>query len=260
MNIASEFRSPELTWGHSGTPVIVDNRLILQPGGKDASIVAFHVETGDLIWKTPGNAPAYSSLLLKTVGQSQQVIGYDAKSLGGWDVETGRRLWTVVPPEEGDFNVPTAVSLGDRLLVSSENNGTRVYHFNADGILHSEPDMINEDLTPDSHTPIVSNGRVYGIWSELYGLDPELNLKTVSTLSDEAFVNYGCLMATDSRLLALTDEGELLLMATNRALPEILARLKLSQERTQTLSHPALAGDSLYVRIGRTLAALKLGE
>ncbi len=257
-NIAREFESPKLIWGHSGSPIIVDEKLILQPGGKDASIVALNFETGDIIWKTTGTDPAYSSLLLKTAGDSQQVIGYDAESLGGWDVETGRRLWTLIPPQDGDFNVPTAVSLGDRLLVSSENNGTRVYHFDADGTLYPDPDMTNEDLKPDTHTPVVSNGRVFGVWGELYGLDPEQRLKTVTSLRDGAFSDYCCLIASDDRLLALSDEGELLLIATDQATPVISGRLKLHQKRLQFLSHPAVAGDSIYVRIGKTLARLKL--
>ena len=260
LNVAREFGSPKMIWGHSGTPVVVGNKLILQPGGKEASIVALDTETGDVIWKSPGIDPSYSSLLLKTVGKSHQVIGHDAKSLGGWDVETGRRLWTIVPPQQGDFNVPTAVSLGDRLLVSSENNGTRVYHFNADGTLHPEPDMTNMDLRPDSHTPVVSNGRVYGIWRELYGLDPKKNLATATYITDDAFDNYGCLIASDSRLLAISDEGELLLIATDQATPEITSRLKLQHERTQVFSHPAVAGETIYVRLGTTLAALKLED
>ena len=258
VNIARKFDSPKLIWGHSGTPVIVDQKLILQPGGKDASIVALDLETGDVIWSTAGTDPAYSSLLLKSVGNSQQVVGYDARSLGGWDVETGKRLWTLIPPKSGDLNVPTAVSIGDRLLVSSENNGTRVYHFNADGTLFPEPDMTNEDLKPDSHTPVISNGRAFGIWSDFYGLDPEQSLKTVVALQDDAFSDYCCLIASDTGLLALSHNGELLLIATDDVTPAIKGRLKLHQDRTQLYSHPAVAGDSIYLRIGKTLARLKL--
>ena len=258
VNIARKFDSPKLIWGHSGTPVIVDQKLILQPGGKDASIVALDLETGDVIWSTAGTDPAYSSLLLKSVGNSQQVVGYDARSLGGWDVETGKRLWTLIPPKSGDLNVPTAVSIGDRLLVSSENNGTRVYHFNADGTLFPEPDMTNEDLKPDSHTPVISNGRAFGIWSDFYGLDPEQSLKTVVALQDDAFSDYCCLIASDTGLLALSHNGELLLIATDDVTPAIKGRLKLHQDRTQLYSHPAVAGDSIYLRIGKTLSRLKL--
>ncbi len=259
-NLAMEFGAPELIWGHSGSPLITGDSLILQPGGKDASIVALDFESGDVIWKTSGIEPGYSSLLLKTVGDSRQLIGYDAKSLGGWDVKTGQRLWTVVPPETGDFNVPTPVSLGDRLMVSSENNGTRIYHFNSDGTLHPDPDLTNEDLKPDSHTPVVSNSRVFGISGELLGLAPEQSLKAVTTLSDDAFTNYGSLIASDTRLLALSDEGELLLISTAEVEPTIMGRLQLQNDRTQVLSHPAIAGNSIFVRIGKTLNRMKLGE
>ena len=35
-NLAEEYQTPPLTWGHSGSPLIVKNRLIVQPGGKKA--------------------------------------------------------------------------------------------------------------------------------------------------------------------------------------------------------------------------------
>ncbi len=259
LNIAEEFGSPKMIWGHSGSPLIADDKIILQPGGRKASLVALECETGDVVWITPGIEPSYSSFLTKQVGGQTQVIGYDAKSLGGWDVETGRRLWSVIPPVPGDFNVPTVVALDERLVVSSENNGTRIYHFNHDGTLHPEPDFVNNDLRPDSHTPVVSGSRLFGIWSELYGLDPQRNLATVNTLSDDAFAGYGSLIASDSRLLALTSEGELLLIDTSSPNPMILSRLDLTNERKQVLSHPAVAGDSLYLRLGTSLCRLKLG-
>ncbi len=257
-DVAKEFGSPKMIWGHSGSPLIVDGKIILQPGGTEASLVALDCETGDVEWKTAGVEPSYSSFVAKTVGEQQQVIGYDARSLGGWDVSTGRRLWSLIPPEPGDFNVPTVLSLDDRLVVSSENNGTRIYHFSRDGKLHPEPDFVNTDLQPDSHTPVISGGRVFGISGDLYGLDPQRKLATVSTLSEDAFAGYGSLIATDLRMLALTSEGELLLIDTASPETAILSRLLLREDRSQILSHPAIAGDSLYVRLGTSLCRLKL--
>ena len=158
LNVAEEFGSPKMIWGHAGSPLIVGDTIILQPGGSEASLVALDCETGHVVWKTPGLEASYSSFVAKTVGEQTQVIGYDAKSLGGWDAETGRRLWSLIPREPGDFNVPTVVSFEDRLVVVSENNGTRIHHFNQDGTLHPVPDFVNDDLQPDSHTPVVSGG------------------------------------------------------------------------------------------------------
>jgi outer membrane protein assembly factor BamB len=258
VNIAKEFHARPLTWGHSGSPILSGNRLIVQPGGSEGSLVALDSETGDVIWKTPGTAAGYSSLLLKAVKQTEQVIGYDADSLGGWDAKTGKRLWRLSPAVKGDFNVPTVVSLDDRIVVASENNGTRIYHFADDGTLHPEPDAVNEDLKPDSHTPAVSGGRIFGIWNEFYCLDPDQQLKTAAMITDDAFGQYGSLIVSDRRALVLSGEGELILIATDQDKPGIISRLKLTKTPVRVLAHPAVAGNAMYVRLGKTLGRLNL--
>ena len=47
--------------------------------------------------------------------------------------------------------------------------------------------LTNADLMPDSPMPVISNDRVFGIWSELYGLSPQQSLETVISLRDDAF-------------------------------------------------------------------------
>ena len=84
-----------------------------------------------------------------------QVIGHDAVSLGGWEPVTGKRLWTLLPEKPNDFNVPTPIALDDKLLVSTENNGTRLYEFDDNGLLKPKPVAVNRKLAPDTHTPIV---------------------------------------------------------------------------------------------------------
>jgi outer membrane protein assembly factor BamB len=257
-NLAEEYQSPPMTWGHSGSPLIVQNRLIVQPGGKKGSLVALDPETGEEHWVAQGEPPSYSSFLHVQTGSTDQIVGFDQRSLGGWDVRDGRRLWKLIPPVSGDFNVPTPVLLNDQLLITSENNGTRLYHFHADGRLELQPDMENPDLKPDSHTPVVSGGRIYGICGQLQELDPQNELKTTAIITDDAFSGYGCLIASEQRLLALSENGELLLLTTEERPPRILSRLKLSESRTQILSHPAVVEFSLYLRIGNQLGKLSL--
>ena len=105
---------------------------------------------------------------------------------------------------------------------------------------------------------MASEERLFGIWNELYGLDPDQELKTVAAISDDSFAGYGSLIATDSRLLALNDDGEFLLLDTEPEIPEFLSRLKLQENRVQVLLHPAIAGDAIYVRLGNNLVKLRL--
>ena len=87
-------------------------------------------------------------MIVATLGGKRQIVGYDKSSLGGWDVDTGKRLWRLAPPKKHDFNVPTPLVWQDRLIVSTENNGTRVYDFNSDGTIIPEPIAQNAELAP----------------------------------------------------------------------------------------------------------------
>ena len=258
-NLAIDFDAPKLTWGYSGSPLITDGKLIVQPGGRQASVVALDPETGEVVWETAGSAAGYSSFIAGNFGGRHQIIGSDAMTVGGWDSSTGQRLWTLIPREKGDFNVPTAVPFGNEIILTSENNGTRRYRFSNEGMIERDPVAVNDDLSPDSHTPVVSGKRIFGIWDQLIAIDPE-DMSTVTSSSDDAFATYGCLIASDDRLLSMTATGQLILMSTEDDKVTILSRQELSEPGKDVLAHPAIAGDGLYVRIGRRLIKLRLTE
>ena len=161
------------------TPLIVDDMLIVNPGAPDASLVALGLYTGETIWQTPGEPSGYGSLILGTFGGVRQIVGHDATSLAGWDPNTGRRLWTLLPTKKGDFNVPTPVNIDGRLLVATENNGTRLYDFDADGRINPTPIAQNRKLAPDTSTPVAIDGLLFGCFRGLYCLDLDDDLKTL---------------------------------------------------------------------------------
>ncbi len=144
------------------TPLVVDDLLIVNPGGTNASLVALDCATGRTRWTTPGLPAAYSSFICGEFGGRRQIVGYDQHSLGGWDVKTGKRLWQLVPPAEGDFNVPTPIAVDGGVVVSTENNGTRLYRFDESGRIISKPAAEFADLSPDTVSPVVTCGRVFG--------------------------------------------------------------------------------------------------
>jgi outer membrane protein assembly factor BamB/ABC-type phosphate/phosphonate transport system substrate-binding protein len=257
-DLTRDFAAAALTWGHTGSPILVGHHLIVQPGGSRASLVALDAERGEPVWTSAGIEASYSSLVRMEVGGAEQLVGYDARSLGGWDPLTGQRRWQLVPPRRGDFNVPTVVAAGDKLLVTSENNGTRLYAIRGDGTLNPDPVGINEELAPDSHSPLVVGPYVYGVWNGLYQLELSGALRTRAVLHDDAFDGYASLIASDNRLLVLSRHAELLLVALDQDPPAIVSRLPLGDLPGEALAHPAVAGSALYVRLGTTLARLDL--
>jgi outer membrane protein assembly factor BamB len=250
-----------LVWGTCSSPLIADGRLIVNPGAPHASLVALEPKTGEVIWQAPGRPAGYGSLILGTFGGVSQVIGHDRTSLGGWDVKTGQRLWTLQPPIEGDFNVPTPVAVGGRLLVGTENNGTRLYAFDDRGRLVPEPVAVNEDLAPDMSTPVVVDGHAYCVWGELYCLDVGNGLETKWRGRDDAFPIYAAVIADDDRVLVIGAGGELVLVAADSRQFRILSRLRpFAQTNPDFYSHPAIVGDRLYIRGEHALVCLDLAN
>jgi outer membrane protein assembly factor BamB len=250
--------SGKLVWGMACSPLVVDGKLILSPGGKEASLVAVEPRTGKVIWKSPGNPAAFASLVVGTFGGQRQLVGYDNVSLGGWDIATGKRLWTLVPEIPKDFNVPTPIVWGDKLVVATENNGTRIYDFAEGGKIKPQPLAEHFDLAPDTHTPVVAGDRLFGVWSQLYCLSLERGLKPIWTAQDEAFFDYATILATDERLLITSQAGELLLIDAKADEFKVLSRLKLFEGENGVYSHPALVGDKLYVRSSSEVVCLPL--
>ncbi len=260
LNLATRFQMPLLTWGLSGSPLLAAGRLIVQPGGNVASLVALSPATGDVLWSATGLAPGHASFLTSAVNGEIQLVGYDKSSLGGWDIATGERKWSVVPPEAGDFNVPSPIIYRSGFVLVSENNGARVYTPRHDGKPGFEVAVANKALSPDSHSPVVSGDRLLGIDNGLHSLSLGDDLKSVWRLKDRAFRKYGSLIASTERLLALTFKEELILIDPHQAEPVILSRLQLSEDGSDCWSHPALANGALYLRLGRSICRLDLNK
>lgn len=258
MNLKEEFDVKEdLKWGFCASPLIVNDKLIVMPGAPDAALVALHPAKGSIIWKTPGKAPGYGSLTQARFHGQTQIVGHDADSLGGWNPDTGKRLWRLAPPAPNDFNVPTPIVLGDGLLVSTENNGTRHLKIRVDGTIDPQPSAVFRKLAPDTHTPVRTGNRLLGISKRLYCLDAT-TLKPLWELTDPAFPRYCALVATDNRALVISLDGELLLVSTQDQPGKLLAKTKIFPDEKGLYSHPAFVGPRMYARASGSLACFSL--
>jgi outer membrane protein assembly factor BamB len=258
-DLAREFLTPRLEWGITGSPLLVDGKLIVQPGGQAGCTVALDPKTGRVLWKTAGGLPGHASFIAARIAGKLQLVGYDADSLGGWDADDGTRLWSLKPRLSGDFNVPTPIRLDDsRLFVCTENNGARIYQFDQRGVPGDAPVAVNARLCPDSHTPVASGGRVYGVAGGLQCLDATDGLREVWLYEDDALAGYASLIASGRRLLVYTPQAELILLEDAGDSCRLLSRLALDPRAEGVLSHPALVGTKLYLRAGSRLVCIEL--
>ena len=259
-NYYREYGGKLLAWGSSSPPLIVGDKLIINPGEPDASVVSLHRKTGKLIWKTPGHAAAYSAFVVGELGGRLQIVGYDSGSLGGWDTATGKRLWQHVPTEGSDFNVTTPLIHEGKLLLATENNATRLHRFLKNGLLDDKPLKANSSLAPDTCSPVIVGDRVFATaYGEMYCLDLKDNLKTLWVAVDDMFFDHSNVIGGNGRVLVWTQSGDLLLLdaAANEFKP--LRRLRpFGDGKVDSMSHPAIVGDRLYIRGPSELACFEL--
>jgi outer membrane protein assembly factor BamB len=261
INIRDEFdATDERKWGMCASPLVADGKLIVHPGGKDAALVALDLKTGKTVWKTPGKPAGYGSFIAAKLGGALQLVGYDTETLGGWDPKTGKRLWTLKPERGGDFNVPTPIVVGDELLVTTENNGTRLFAFKADGTIDPKPVATHKKLAPDTHTPVVAGDRLFGVWNRLHCLSLKDGLKELYDENNTAFSGYCSMVATDARVLVVSKAGELILLdATAKEYAELGRLAVFGKDEKGVYAHPALVGTRVYVRGSTSIVCLELG-
>lgn len=256
-NIIDEYEPDPLKWGLCGTPLLHEGKVIVNPGAKDASFVALDAKTGKQLWKSPGKPAGYGSMIAMNVNGSMQIVGHDAVSLGGWHPNTGERLWSLVPDRPNDFNVPTPIALDNQLLVSTENNGTRLFGFDGKGRIMPKPLAVHRKLAPDTHTPVVAAGRVFGVWRRLYCLDLRNGLKELWNHDRPAFTKHATLVTDGDRVLAVALTGEILLFDAKADDFHELGRIPPVAGESGLYSHLAITGSALYLRTTSRLLAMK---
>jgi hypothetical protein len=255
----SEFgaATKDLPWGHCGSPLIAGDKLIFYAGGPNAALVALDPKTGDVKWKTPGAKSAYGSFLAGNFGGVEQIIGFDELTLGGWDVATGRRLWTARWDQDKDFHVPTPIAWNGRLIIASETEGTRLYGFHSGGALDPKPLAIDADLSPDTHTPVVAGNRLFGVSRRLHCLDLPDNLRP-RWQQDGDFGKHATAVASDSRVLIVTDRGEGIVIDAIADKFTVLDRRGLVPNESDLYSHPAFANGRMYLRTANAVMAFDM--
>jgi len=247
--------------GNNGSGVIDGDRIILPVGGtKGASLVCFHKLTGKVLWQSGDDEAAYASFMVATIAGVRQVVAFTAEALLGADVESGKILWRVPLKTAAKRHAASPVVSGDQVFVNSHTFGLRSIRVEKDtGGFKATEAWANKDLKINLATPVVVDGHLYSLGAnrDYVCVDATTGaLKWSQVGFGLGKKDYASTIVVGKNLLALTEDGTLLLLA---ATPEKYTELGRIQVCGNTWSHPAFADGKLYVRDGRSLQCLDLG-
>lgn len=243
---------PEGYFGIGSTPLVVEEKLIVNVGGDkaEAGLVAFSLKDGQTLWKSTDERAGYSSPILAKVNDVQHVVCITRLSVVSVDPATGKLRFRF------PFNAPgPKVSAAnpvildkDKLFVTASYQAGAVYaQMQAESVktLWQSDDVQSSQYT----TPILHQGKLIGIHGRQDVGNPVLRCiepQTQKVLWEKPGLGYATLLAADGKLLILTTKGELILAALDTTEYRELGRTRLSDRTVRAL--PALANGRLYVR------------
>ncbi len=116
----ADYPGPGSYFGAGSTPIVADNKVLLNVGGRDAGLVAFDLQTGKTVWKQTDERASYSSPTAARIDGQSQVIFVTRMHAMGIDPATGKELFRFPFGARGPtVNAASPLVFDDRLFVSA---------------------------------------------------------------------------------------------------------------------------------------------
>lgn len=262
-----KFEAKNLFFGVSCSPIVVDNKVLVNIGGKGASIVAFNTDTGKVAWKVLDDPASYSSpILIEGPGlDTRQVIFLTQKGLVSLQPKDGSVKWKFPLVDLLNESSPTPVQAGELVIGSSITYGAvAVTCMPEEKVVVGQQVWQQSKLSCYFSTPVaVGKDTLYMVTGQM--VPPQATLRCVETKTGKELWHqpkvgkyHASLLRTgDNKLLMLDDSGNLIFLDANPKEYRELARAKVCGE---AWAHPALSDGRLYLRDNKELICLQLGK
>lgn len=262
-NILEDAGLQNALFGMTGSPLVVDGKVIVAPGGKGTALAAYDADSGKRLWAAGEGAASYASPQLAEFAGGPQVLNFNAEGLYGHKLETGEVLWSFpwrTPPDYNNVCQPVPLPAGsaaerDRVFLSSAyGKGCALLEVSEQGGKWSAtPRWHTTHLKAKFSSVVVRDGFVYGLDESILAC---VDLKTGRRKWKGGRYGYGQLILAGDLLLVQAESGQVVLVEATPEAHRELSRCDALSHRTWT--HPALAGSYLLVRNDREAACYQL--
>ena len=118
-DLLAEFGAPLPRWGVACSPLVLDDLVIVQPGGKGAAVVAFDKTSGEVKWKAGSNEPGYSSPVAATISGQPTVFAFMGDALLAIRPTDGKVTGAFPWATQFSGNIATPLVVDDYVFISS---------------------------------------------------------------------------------------------------------------------------------------------
>jgi outer membrane protein assembly factor BamB len=243
VNLNKKFGFEHPRWHFSGSPLIVDDLIILNIG---SSGVALKKEDGSIAWKSGKSESGYATGVLFDTGEQKSVIMPVSREIVAINPKTGDVIWRFPWKTSYDINAAEPVFSGDLIFISSGyDHGCALLKI--DGTKVNEI-WQNKNMRNQMSSSVLWEGHLYGFDGQVGGKGQLrcLDFKTGQIKWSQSGLGTGTLMMADGKLIILGERGKLVIA---EASPDGFNELSSKQIlRAKCWTVPVLANGRIYAR------------
>lgn len=256
-NILKDNQAGNLSWAMAASPLIVDDKVIVLPGGPGGkSVVAYNKVSGAPVWRALDDAQAYVSPILTTLAGRRQVVIVSASRVMGVAPEDGSLLWSHPWDTSMGINVsqPIVVS-GNRFFISSGyGKGAALVEISGSGKSFTARTVWeNTNMKNKFNSSVIYQGHAYGLDE---GILTCVDVNTGERKWKGGRYGYGQVLLASGHLIVMGENGELILVKATPQQHTEVARFQAIQGKSW--NYPAIAGGRLLVRNANEMAAFNI--
>ena len=281
VNFLKEFGIKTPIWGHSSSPLVIDNLVYCMVGGEGTAIVAFDKATGKEAWRALSSSePGYAAPTALEINGTTYVAAFHPAGVSILDPKQGTELWSKPIASKYGMSIAQPRLLGDKLFVTGYGSALMI-----DGATSDDPKAIwrstssRKGISCANSTPYLTTDTIFGCDS-----DSSEVMAVDATTSERLWTNQDVVLGEDGssrdrhgtaflvrhaasgRYFLFNEGGELMVADLTREGITLHGRTKIIEPtgeafgRSVVWSHPAFAQGCVFARNDQEIVCVSLKE
>ncbi|MGH9323438.1 MAG: PQQ-binding-like beta-propeller repeat protein [Vicinamibacteria bacterium] len=252
VNLLERFSARNINWGISESPLVLEDRVLVNAGARNASIVALDKKDGSTLWASESDEAGYSSAVVAEIQGVRQAVFFTAERALGVRVDDGSLLWSYRRVANRTANVATPIVRGNDVFVSSDyGTGAALLEIQREGSGMSAREVyFHQDMKNHHASSILVNDTLFGFSSSIL---TALDFDTGEVRWRDRSVGKGSLVYADGHLYLFSENGVVGLAEASVEGYQERGRFEIATSGPPTWSNPVVANGKLYLRDQDTL-------